>query len=280
MSNERTLGKEITYSGIGLHTGKTVKMCLIPAPMGTGIIFRRVDLPGAPQVKARPSNVGRTLFCTGLLSDEVQVHTIEHLMASFAGMSIDNVIVELDSVEPPVGDGSAKVFVELIEEAGITEGESQAKSLVVDEPVWVSDKGAKTLIALPYDGFKVSYTFVADHPAVRDQFAEFHVSPDTFLEELAPARTFASQDIIKALEERNMAQGGTPDIAVVIGEKEILTPLRFPDELVRHKVLDLVGDLWLLGRIKAHVIGIRSGHALNNKLARKLEERIENARRT
>lgn len=275
MVRERTLGGEVSYSGVGLHSGKEVRMRLLPAGVGRGIIFRRVDLPDAPEIKARPSNVGSTLFCTSLVAGDVRVHTVEHLMAAFAGMGIDNAIVEIDSVELPVGDGSARVFTDLLSEAGVEEQDAEARVFSVDEPLWVSDKGGKYLIALPGEGFRISYIFANDHPAVGDQFAEFEISKETFSREIAPARTVAFLDVIKALRERNMGRGGNAEVVVVVGEREILTPLRFPDEIVRHKILDLIGDLWLLGRVEGHFIGVKSGHTINNRLARRLEERMK-----
>ena len=165
MLKERTIGAEVTYSGIGLHTGKEVKMRLLPAESGTGIVFRRTDLPDSFEIQARPSNVGSTLFCTTLALGDVRIHTVEHVMAALAGMSIDNVIVEVNSIELPVGDGSSKVFTDLLEKAGIMEQDTLVQSISVDEPIWVSEKGGKYLVALPGEEFRVSYVFASDHPA-------------------------------------------------------------------------------------------------------------------
>ncbi len=275
---EKTLAQSITYQGIGLHSGAEVNLIIHPADAGTGILFRRVDLPGKPEFKATVSNVISTLRCTALgISEAVKVMTVEHLMAAFNGLGVDNAIVELDNCEIPVADGSAAVWVRLINEVGLIEQNQAREYIELLEPVWVEDKRAK-LIALPAEKLSVSYLFTSDHPVVGNQFGEYSVEPEIFAEKIAPARTLGFAAEVEALRKQGLALGGSLEIAVIIGSDGYLNEVRFTDEVVRHKALDLIGDLGLLGRLKAQVIGIRSGHHLNVLLGQKILATLGNRR--
>ncbi len=276
--HEKTLARSISYHGFGLHSGAEVNLTIHPAQAGTGIFFRRVDLPGQPEFKAAVSNVVSTVRCTALgLNEEVKVMTVEHLMAALHGLGVDNAVVELDNCEVPVTDGSAAVWVRLITEAGLVEQNRIREYLTLPGPVWVEERGAK-LIALPAESFSVSYLFTSDHPAVGNQFAEYAVEPEVFAERIAPARTLGFAHEVEVLRKQGLALGGNPEIAVVIGTEGYLNEVRFPDEVVRHKVLDLIGDLALVGRLKAQVIGIRSGHHLNHLLGQQILATLGNSR--
>lgn len=275
---QQTLAQNITYRGIGLHTGAEVNLTIYPAEPGTGIVFRRVDLPGQPEFKAEVANVVSTVRCTTVgLDERAQVMTVEHLMAAFNGLGVDNAIVELDNGEVPVTDGSSAVWVRLVNRAGLVQQDAEREYLTLQEPVWVESGRAK-LIALPAEDLAVSYLFTSDHKLVGNQFAEFVVEPETFASQVAPARTLAFEAEVEALRKQGLALGGTYDIAVVIGADRYLSQLRFEDEVVRHKTLDLIGDLGLLGRINASVIGFRSGHSLNVALGKKILASLGNLR--
>lgn len=268
---QMTLAREVAYTGPAIHTGTVNTLRLRPAAADTGVRFCRVDLKGRPIVAATPRHVTRTDRCTTIGADGAEVSTVEHLLSALRALGVDNVLVEIDGPEVPIADGSALTFVRLIAEAGLTQLGVARKVVAVTEPVWVRE-GPRALIALPYDGLKVSFTFTNDHghPALSDLFAEWDVEPDTYSKEIAPARTIGWLAEVQALQERGLAQGARMDMAVVLSESEILTPLRFPDEPVRHKILDVIGDLALVGHLHAHIVAIKSGHALNNRLAREI----------
>lgn len=266
---QRTLGREITLSGPAVHTGTHNTVRLLPADADTGVVFVRTDLEGRPSIPALASNVSRTQRCTTIGQGEAAVSTIEHLMAALRGLGVDNVIVEIDGPEVPIADGSAALFCTRIREAGVVPLDVERHVHIVREPLWVRDKD-KLLVALPYDGFKVSFTFTNDHrhPSLSDFFAEFDVDVTVFQEEIAPARTIGWLAELKLLQERGLALGAQQDMAIVLSPTELLTPLRFDDEPVRHKILDVIGDLYLAGYVHAHIVAIRTGHAHNNQLAR------------
>ncbi|HHY47801.1 MAG TPA: UDP-3-O-[3-hydroxymyristoyl] N-acetylglucosamine deacetylase [Firmicutes bacterium] len=266
---EHTIGRSVEYTGVSLHTGKSARLRLVPAPESTGIVFVRVDLPGSPEVRATAANIieGDRATTIGTGSGEVSVRTVEHLIAAIRGMSIDNIRCELDAEEVPMGDGSAATFVEMINEAGIVPQGSPRQEVVIDRPVWVSD-GPRHLIALPYHGLKVTYVFDSDVPFVGVQHVEFEISRDSFVCEIAPARTVGFEEEIEALQARGLGLGGRADTVVVVGRHGYLGTLRFPDEIARHKVLDIIGDLGLAGPVRAHIVGIASGHSMNHRLAR------------
>ncbi len=288
---QRTIGREISYSGNGLHTGRKVKITFKPAPVDSGVRFVRVDLGGKPQIVVEVTKVIKASRETSLGEGELKVQSVEHILAALTGLSIDNLIIEIDSDEAPAADGSALPFAQALKEAGIVEQEKEREYLELKEPVFyikedvhlrqdfgglsseASAKGDVYLIALPNEELKISYTIDFDHPVLRTQFASFVINEDTFVKEIAPARTFGFESEVRELRERGLIKGGSLENAVVIGEKGILNkePLRFPDEFVRHKILDLLGDLYLIGPpLKAHIIALKSGHGANVELVKKI----------
>lgn len=269
MSHQTTLAKSIGYTGIGLHSGQDVTITLQPAAADTGIVFVRTDLPGAPRVKATAANVTSTMRATTLEDGAAKVFTVEHLLAVFIAMGIDNCLVEITAAEPPVGDGSALPFVRLVEEAGIAELSAPCRyaPLPATQAVRFPDK---FIVILPYDGLRISFTSVNPHPLIGIQYGDFEITADTFIREIAPARTIGFMHEVEALKAQGLALGGSLENAVVYDDDKILTPLRFPDELVRHKILDVLGDLALVGRIRGHVIAVKSSHALNTALAKQI----------
>lgn len=269
---QKTIVKPASYAGVGLHTGSKVTVKFRPARAGSGIRFYRVDLPKKPMVKADIALVSSTRRGTAVRSRGVSVHTVEHILASISGLGLDNVIIEIDGPEPPAGDGSALPFVQKLIKAGIRVQTTEPKEfLVVGKPVWFS-KGDVWLVVLPSNKFRVSYTIDYNHPLLKAQFASFVIDADIFADQIAPARTFGFLSEVDRLRKEGLIKGGSLANAVVIGPEGILNEsLRFDNEFVRHKILDLIGDLSLLGRpIKGHIIAIKSGHASNIELARKL----------
>lgn len=269
MVHQTTLAKTTGYTGIGLHSGKDVTITLNPAPADTGIVFVRTDLPGAPRVKAAAANVTATMRATTLEEGTAKVFTVEHLLAVFFALGIDNCIVEITAAEPPVADGSALPFLEMVEEAGIAELDVPCRNVYLPaaQAVRYPDK---FIAILPYDGLRVSFTSVNPHPLIGTQYGDFEIDAATFKREIAPARTIGFMHEVEALQAQGLALGGSLENAVVYDEDRILTPLRFPDELVRHKILDVLGDLALVGRIRGHIVAVKSSHALNTALAKKI----------
>ena len=270
---QKTVGKTVTYTGIGLHSGRNVTITLNPAGASTGIIFVRTDLPGTPQVAALASNVTNAMRATTLESGSAKVFTVEHLLAAFYAMGIDNCLVEINSVEPPVADGSALPFVRLIEEAGEEEQDALRTSVVVTEALVIRD-GDKFITVLPYDGLRITFTSINSHPMLGVQFGDYEITKNIFIREIAPARTIGFMNEVALLQAQGLALGGSLENVVVYDDEKVLTPLRFPDELVRHKILDIIGDLALAGNIKGHIIAVKSSHALNTALAKKIVEHI------
>ncbi|HMM20920.1 MAG TPA: UDP-3-O-acyl-N-acetylglucosamine deacetylase [Selenomonadales bacterium] len=269
MSHQITLAKSIEYTGIGLHSGQEVTIVLNPAPADTGITFARTDLPGAPKVKAIADNVTATMRATTLEDGLAKVFTVEHLLAAFAALGVDNCLVEISSVEPPVGDGSALPFVKLIEEVGTVAQAALRRYQLVGRAATVRMED-KFITVLPYDGFRISFTSVNPHPLLGVQYGDFEITPDVFVREIASARTIGFMHEIDALKAQGLALGGSLDNAIVYDNERALTPLRFPDELVRHKILDVIGDLALAGFVRGHVIAVKSGHSLNTSLAKQI----------
>jgi len=274
MIRQRTLRNTIRATGVGLHTGEKVYLTLRPAPVNTGIVFRRVDLDPMVEIPARAENVGDTTLSTTLVRGDVRVSTVEHLLSAMAGLGIDNACVELSAAEVPIMDGSAGPFVFLIQSAGIEEQDAPKQFIRIRRPVTVRD-GDKTASFLPFNGFKVSFSIEFDHPVFRDRtgHAEVDFSSTSFVKEVSRARTFGFMHEIEYLRSRGLAQGGSVDNAIVVDEYRILNEdgLRYEDEFVKHKILDAIGDLYLLGKsligeFRAH----KSGHALNNALLRAL----------
>ncbi|MDR3561814.1 MAG: UDP-3-O-acyl-N-acetylglucosamine deacetylase [Negativicutes bacterium] len=269
MPYQTTIAKDVQYNGVGLHSGRDVSVMLRPAPAGTGVVFSRVDLPGAPQVKASAANVTATLRATTLEDGSAKVFTVEHLLAAFFALGVDNCLVELTSAEPPVADGSALPFAQLIQEAGIIEQALPRVCIDVKEATTVRQPD-RFITILPYEGLRISFTSVNPHPLIGTQFGDYEITPETFLKEIAPARTIGFMHEVSALQAQGLALGGSLENAVVYDDDKVLTPLRFSDELVRHKILDVIGDLALVGCVRGHVIAVQSGHALNTALAKKI----------
>lgn len=266
---QKTLLKPIQYKGTGLHSGLPVNMTLRPAEAGTGIVFVRTDLPGAPSVKAIAANVTSTNRATTLEDGEAKVFTVEHLLAAFYGLQIDNCFVELDSPEPPVGDGSAAVFTDLMKEAGIKELDADRAVYAVKQSHAIYDKDRYILI-VPYDGLRVTFTSVNSHPLLGTQQVDILLNSDNFETDIAPARTIGFMSELKQLQAMGLAKGGSLENVLVYDETTCLSVPRFDDELVRHKILDVLGDLFLLGPIKGHIIALKSSHELNSRLAREI----------
>jgi UDP-3-O-[3-hydroxymyristoyl] N-acetylglucosamine deacetylase len=267
MQYQTTIAQEVIYTGIGLHSGLDVTITLKPAPVDAGIVFIRADLPGRPAVRASAMQVTDTLRATTLEAGNAKVFTIEHLMAAFSGLAVDNCVVDMTSPEPPVGDGSAMPFVNLIQQAGIVTYTAERKILKVvnAQTVRVDDK---FITILPYDGLRVTFTSINSHPLLGVQFGDYEITPEIFCREIAPARTIGFMSEVEALQAHGLAKGGSLENVVVYDDKQVLTPLRFSDELVRHKILDVVGDMALAGCVEGHIIAVKSGHALNTVLAR------------
>ncbi len=277
MINQRTLKNVIRATGVGIHTGEKVFMTLRPAPVNTGIIFRRTDLDPVMEVPAFATHVGDTSMNTSLEQNGVRVSTVEHLMSAFAGLGIDNAYVDLSNAEVPIMDGSAGPFVFLIQSAGIEEQSAAKRFIRILEPVEVrlDDKWARFD---PFDGFRVSFKIDFNHPVFRSHqsFASVDFSTTSYLKEIARARTFGFMRDIEMLRERNLVLGGSMDNAVVLDDYRILNAdgLRYEDEFVKHKVLDAIGDLYLLGHgLIGAFSGYKSGHELNNLLLRDLLEK-------
>lgn len=271
LQKQRTLKTEISYTGIGLHSGREVHATLKPAPEDTGIVFVRTDLPGTPQIHAKAENVTSTLRATTVEEDGHKVFTIEHLMSAFHAHRIDNAYVELDSEEPPVADGASLVFFELMAKAGIAEQARDRKEIVIDKVYRIDDeKTGRFVMVLPYDGFRVSFTSLNPHKLIGVQYEDFHIDEAVYHKEIAPARTIAYEKEIQALREMGLGLGGSLENVIVYNDEGWLNPLHFEDELVRHKILDVIGDLRLAGIIRGHVIAAASGHALNTQLAKKI----------
>lgn len=269
----RTLKNEITHDGIGLHKGEIINLKLIPAKSG-GIIFKRVDLEaGKNEILLNPNNTFDLTRGTNLKNEYgVAVYTIEHFMSALYVKGITDLIVELNGNELPICDGSTIKFIELIEEAGILELEEEVNEVVVREPIYLS-KGDKHVIALPYDGYKLTYTIKFDHTFLKSQLAEFEITEENYKKEIAPARTFCFDYEIEYLKKNNLALGGSLENAIVIKKDGVLNPegLRFEDEFVRHKMLDIIGDLKILNRpIKAHIIAVKAGHLIDVEFAQLL----------
>jgi UDP-3-O-[3-hydroxymyristoyl] N-acetylglucosamine deacetylase len=274
MINQRTLKNVIRATGVGLHTGKKICLTLRPAEVDTGIVFRRIDLDPVVELQARPTVVGDTRLSTALCEGDVSVSTVEHLMSAFAGLGVDNAIVELDASEVPIMDGSAGPFVFLVQSAGLIEQSELKKFIRIKETIRVED-GDKSAQFEPFDGFKVSFSIDFDHPIFNKspQKAEIDFSSTSFVKEISRARTFGFMHEVEAMREKGLALGGSHNNAIVMDSYSILNKdgLRYEDEFVKHKILDAIGDLYLLGH---PLIGLfsahKSGHALNNKLLRKL----------
>ncbi len=275
MLQQQTLGEPVSYAGVGLHSGNRVTMTLLPAAPNSGIRFRRVDLDGKPEIEARIENVSDTTRSTTLSKGNVKVHTVEHVLAALSGSGIDNAIVELDANEPPIGDGSAKAYCDMVQSAGTVLQNERRNFFRVETPLEV-EIGETSMAVFPHERLKISCTS-SDRQGRFTQFFSLELTPETWVRELSAARTFCFFDEIQFLIKNGLIKGGSLENAVVIRDDAVLTnePLRYPEEFVRHKVLDIVGDLSLLGRpLCAHIVAIKPSHMVNCELARRLAERV------
>jgi UDP-3-O-[3-hydroxymyristoyl] N-acetylglucosamine deacetylase/3-hydroxyacyl-[acyl-carrier-protein] dehydratase len=268
---QQTLRQSATFSGVGLHSGNDVRMTFLPAPPNAGIRFRRIDLEGKPEIEAHIDNVSTTNRSTSLSKGNAKIHTVEHVLAAFAGRGVDNAIVELDSNEPPIADGSAREYVKMIQEAGVVAQDEPREVFYIQTPLSFQS-GETTLSVFPHESLKITCTS-ADAKGRFTQFYSVTVTPETWERDLAHARTFCFFEEIEYLIKNGLIKGGSLENAVVIRDDAILTnePLRYANEFVRHKILDMIGDLSLAGRpIAGHVIAVKPGHSANCELARQI----------
>lgn len=265
---QQTVKREVFVSGIGLFTGEKVSVKILPAPPNTGIVFQRIDLPGKPEIPARLSFVRDVPRCTRLANEKASIHMVEHLLSALGGLGIDNARIEVQGPEIVAGDGSAKMFVDLIE---VEKQKATRRVLKISKPIYWSE-GEVHLIALPAEEFRVSYTLhYPQSPLLGSQYYTISLSPSRFKDEIAPCRTFSLYEEILPFIEKGMIKGGGLENALVIKGDQIMNPggARFPDEMVRHKILDLIGDLFLVGvPILGHIISVRSGHSSNIAFAK------------
>ena len=276
VQHQQTIGHPTSFSGIGLHSGNRVNMTFLPAPGNSGIRFRRVDLADKPEIEARVENVVENNRSTTIAKGNVKVHTIEHVLAAFAGYGIDNAIVELDSNEPPIADGSSREFCRMIQEAGIVPLSERREPYKPSQPVELL-MGETEMALFPDEGFKISCTSSDKHGRFT-QFFTIEITPKTWEKELSSARTFCFFEEIEYLIKNGLIRGGSLENAVVIRDDAVLTtePLRYPEEFVRHKILDILGDLSLLGRpLQGHLIAVKPGHAANCEMARLIDAQMQ-----
>ena len=274
MLKQRTIKNVIRATGVGLHSGEKVFLTLRPAEPDVGIVFRRVDLEPVVEMPASATLVTETTLCTGLTCDGAKVQTVEHLLSALAGLGVDNCYVDLSAPEVPIMDGSAGPFIFLLQSAGLVEQNAPKRFIRITETIEVTD-GDKIARFEPYDGFRLEFKVVFDHPAIPNTLSEASLdfSTEAYIQEVSRARTFGFMRDLEYMRERNLGLGGSMDNAIVLDEFRVLNDdgLRYGDEFVRHKILDAVGDLYLAGHpILGRYVGFKSGHALNNKLVRQL----------
>ncbi|MFC1668320.1 UDP-3-O-acyl-N-acetylglucosamine deacetylase [Chlamydiota bacterium] len=270
--NQKTIKSSVNYTGIALHTGNKAKITFEPAPQNHGVEFIRTDLEGAPSIFADIEHVRGVTRGTTIGNGAITIHTVEHVLAVLMGFEIDNLIVKMDNNEPPVGDGSVTHFIEMIKRVGLIEQEEKKKFITITSPLWI-DKDEVILVALPHESFRISFMLSYKETIIQDQLFALEITPETFENEISSCRTFCFYNEVEELMNQNLIKGGSLDNAVVVGQDAIFSKedLRFPDECVRHKILDLLGDLFLLGRpIKGHIIAIKAGHGMNIELAKEL----------
>jgi UDP-3-O-[3-hydroxymyristoyl] N-acetylglucosamine deacetylase / 3-hydroxyacyl-[acyl-carrier-protein] dehydratase len=275
---QQTLNRPASYSGIGLHSGNRVTMTFLPAPPNSGIRFRRVDLEGKPEIEALVENVVENNRSTTLAKGNTRIHTVEHVLATFAGYGIDNVIVEVDANEPPIADGSSREYCKMVQEVGIVPQDECREPYSVTAPIQL-EMGETMMTLLPEEAFKISCTS-ADKQGRFTQFYSLELSPASWERDLAHARTFCFYEEIEFLIKNGLIKGGSLENAVVIRDDAVLTnePLRYPDEFVRHKMLDILGDLSLLGRpLRGHLIAVKPSHAANCELVRRVQAQMRKA---
>ena len=277
---QRTLSRPVTIKGSALHSGEEVTLVLKPAPANHGVVFKRVDLTGSPTIQPRVDHVTDLVRATTIQSGHAKIQTVEHVLSALSGCGVDNVVVEMNASEPPIMDGSARPFVNLILEGEPVEQEKEREYFVLDAPVSVT-RGNSSIIAIPHDGLKISCTS-ADDRGIHTQHLSLSIDPETYILQLAPARTFTIYEDIEELLKLGKIRGGSLDCAVVLKGDKVLSkePLRFKDEFVRHKILDIIGDISLLGLpLKAHIVATRPGHAINAELTKALFERLQEGRK-
>jgi UDP-3-O-[3-hydroxymyristoyl] N-acetylglucosamine deacetylase len=274
LRKQYTLKDKVSFSGIGVHTGEQVKIQFCPAKEGTGIVFKRIDLPSQPLIPATIEYVKDTTRSTSIAIADVRIHTVEHVLAAIRAYNIDNLIVEISSIEPPVGNGSSDVFVKMIEDAGILEQNASIPIVKIQNPVHWSE-GDIHLVALPYDGYKISYTL--SYPGSKllsGQFHSINITSENFKKEISQCRTFSLYDEVSGLMDRGLIKGASLDNGVLIMKDDVVLSkngLYFHNEPARHKILDMIGDFSLIGfHFHAHIISIRSGHASNFAFGKKL----------
>ncbi len=278
MDKQKTIANQISLKGVGLHSGKKVNLVFKPAEPDSGIRFIRVDLPAKPEVKVGvdyllpESGSQRSSY---LDKDGIQINTVEHLLAALNGAGIDNLIIEIDAPEVPGLDGSSQDFLEILEKSGIIEQDKERKYFYIKEQVSVEDNDA-AIIALPSDELKISYTLDYDHPFINSGFLQLTVNPGIFKAQLAGARTFCLEEEVEELRKKGLGQGANYENALVVGKNGVIgNKLRFEDEFIRHKILDLLGDLYIMGiPIKGHIIAVKSGHSLNMRLVKKIRQQF------
>ncbi len=271
---QTTLADSVSYSGIGLHAAQEVHMVMRPAPADTGIVFIRTDLPGQPSVRAHLSNVTNTMRATTLEDGKAKVFTVEHVLSALNGLRVDNCIVEMDSAEPPVADGSSLTFVELVQKAGIQTLHEPRQEIVIQKQHLIQEED-KFIAVIPYDGFRITFTSINPHPLLGVQFFDAEITPDTYVKDVAFARTIAFTEELEMIRKLGLGKGGNLENTIVYDKTTCLSTLRSDDELVRHKVLDVIGDISLLGKpLKGHIIAVKSSHKLNNLLTHDIFKEI------
>ena len=271
MQRQRTLKDKVTCAGVGLHSGKKVNLIMKPADEDSGIIFFRTDLPAHPKIHATAANVTATLRATTLEENGAKVFTIEHLMSALNACGVDNCAIELDAEEPPVLNGNSIDFFKMIQRTGLIEQKAERKIIRVEKIYRVDgDEGKRFIMALPYDGLRVSFISVNPHPLIGVQYGDFEITEEIYEREIASARTIAYEKEVAALRSMGLGLGGTLENVIVYNDAGWLNELNYPDELVRHKILDVIGDMRLAGILKCHIVAAASGHALNTQLAKKI----------
>jgi UDP-3-O-[3-hydroxymyristoyl] N-acetylglucosamine deacetylase/3-hydroxyacyl-[acyl-carrier-protein] dehydratase len=273
---QRTLARDVSIQGSALHTGESVTLTIKPAPVDHGIVFKRIDLSGAPELRPRIDQVTDLVRATTIQVGHAKIHTVEHVLSALHGCGVDNVIIEMNASEPPILDGSAKPYVDLLMQGEPVEQDKEREYFVLEEAVSVQ-RGNSSIIALPHDGLKITCTS-ADDRGIHTQHLTLTIDPDVFMTQVAAARTFTIYEDIEELLKMGKIKGGSLDCAVVIRGDKILSKegLRFKDEFVRHKILDIIGDIVLLGLpLKAHIIATRPGHAINAELTKALAAKLE-----
>ena len=275
MEKQRTLASSASLTGSALHTGENVTLTILPAPVGHGFKFQRTDLPDEPVVDAAAAYVKTVERATTLVQGMVKIHTVEHVLSALTGMGVDNALIQMDANEPPIGDGSASEFIALIKKAGIVEQDAPRRFIEIREPISIESNGS-IFVILPDTKFRVSCTQVGPEGRFT-QFLSTEITPEIYEKEIAPARTFVFYEDVKPLMDKGLIKGGSLENAIVARGDSVLSkePLRFPDEFVRHKILDIVGDLALSGRfIRGHIVAVKPGHGINTEAAKLLAERF------